>query len=226
MRFKEFQVLVERHFDRKIISVQTDWGGEYQKLNVFFKQIGISHHVSCPYAHQQNGSAERKHRHIVEVGLSLLAHTHMPLKFWDEAFLAATYLINRLPTKILDFSTPFERLFHEKPNYSGLRTFDCSCWPNLQPFNTHKLQFRSKQCVFLGYNNLHKGFKCLDVAAGRVYISCDIVFDETVFPFSKLNPNVGTCLRSEILLLPSHTQPSMLPRLGVNFWMIHVQMCH
>jgi hypothetical protein len=38
----------------------------------------------------------------------------MPLKYWDEAFLAATYLINRLPTKTLDFSSPLEQLFHEK----------------------------------------------------------------------------------------------------------------
>ncbi|KAK1646191.1 hypothetical protein QYE76_063996 [Lolium multiflorum] len=38
--------------------------------------------------------AERKHRHIVEVGLALLAQASMPLKFWDEAFLTATYLIN------------------------------------------------------------------------------------------------------------------------------------
>jgi hypothetical protein len=43
------------------------------------------------------------------MGLSLLAHASMPLKYWDEAFLAATYLINRLPTKILDFSSPLER---------------------------------------------------------------------------------------------------------------------
>jgi hypothetical protein len=52
------------------------------------------------------GSAKIIHRHIVEVGLSLLAHAHIPLKYWDEAFLAATYLINRLPTKVLCFSTP------------------------------------------------------------------------------------------------------------------------
>jgi IS30 family transposase len=133
-----------------------DWCGEYKKLNSFFQQADISHHVPCPYAHQQNGSAERNHRHNVEVCISLLAHASMPLKYWDEAFLAATYLINRLPTKVLDFSSPLEILFHERPNYVGLRTFGCTCWPNLRPFNTHKLQFRSKQCILLGYSNLHK----------------------------------------------------------------------
>jgi IS30 family transposase len=107
-RFKKFQNLVERLFDQKILAVQTDWGGEYQKLNTFFQEVGISHHISCPYAHQQNGSAERKHRHILEIGLSFLSHASMPLKYWDEAFLAATYLINRLPTKTLYFSSPLE----------------------------------------------------------------------------------------------------------------------
>jgi hypothetical protein len=89
-KFLEFQHLVERLFDKKILPVQTDWGGEYHKLHTFFHQVVISHHVSCPYAHQQNGTAERKHRHIVKVGLSLLAHASMPLKYCDEAFLAAT----------------------------------------------------------------------------------------------------------------------------------------
>jgi hypothetical protein len=145
----------------------------------------------------------------VEVGFSLLAHACMALKYWDEAFLAATYLINRIPTKVLDFSSPLELLFKEKPNYGGLHTFGCACWPNFRPFNTHKLQFCSKQCVFLGYNNLHKGFKCLDVVEGWVYISHDVVFDEIVYPFSKLNPNTGSRLRSEVLLLPIDSQPCL-----------------
>jgi histone deacetylase 1/2 len=190
-KFKDFQSLVERSFNRKIISVQTDWGGEYEKLNPFFTRIGISHLVSCPHAHQQNGSAERKHRHIVEVGLSLLAHAHMPLKFWDEAFLAATYLINRVPSKVISFQTPLERLYHVKPDYPSLRVFGCACWPNHRPYNKHKLAFRSKECAFLGYSNLHKGFKCLDISTGRVYISRDVTFDENIFPFSKLHDNAG-----------------------------------
>jgi hypothetical protein len=80
-KFQDFQHLVERLFDRKIIVIQSDWRGEYHKLNAFFQRIGVSHHVSCPCAHQQNGSTERKYHHIVEVGLSLLAHASMPLKY-------------------------------------------------------------------------------------------------------------------------------------------------
>ena len=186
--------------------MQTDWGGEYERLNSFFQQIGISHHVSCPHAHQQNGSAERKHRHIVDVGLSLLANASMPLKFWDEAFLTATFLINILPSKVIKFETPITRLFGTIPDYTSLRVFGCACWPNLRPYNTRKLAFRSKQCVFLGYSSLHKGVKCLDVPTGRVYISRDVVFDESVFPFTSLHPNAGALLRKEILLLPPSLQ--------------------
>ena len=80
-----------------------------------------------------------QNRHIVEVGLSLLAHASMPLKFWDEAFITATSLINRLPSKIINNQTPLERLFHQTPDYSSLRTFGCACWPNLRPYNARKL---------------------------------------------------------------------------------------
>ena len=148
--------MIERQFNTKILAIQMDWGGEYQKLNAFFQRIGISHHVSCPYAHQQNSSTKRKHHHIVEVGLSLLAHASVPLKFWDEAFITATYLINGLSSKVIHGQTPPERLFHQTPNYLTLRIFGCACWPNLCPYNSCKLQLHSKQCVFLGYSNMHK----------------------------------------------------------------------
>jgi IS30 family transposase len=126
-RFMDFQNLVGRLFDWKILDIQTDWGGEYQKLNTFFQRVGISHHVSCPHAHQQNGSTERKHWHIVEVGLTLLAQASMPLKFWDEAFTTAAYLINRTPSRVIDYETPLHRLFQVQPNYLSLRTFGCAC---------------------------------------------------------------------------------------------------
>jgi hypothetical protein len=133
----------------------------------------------------------------------------MPLKLRDEAFQTAAFLIIRLPTPVLNHDSPIEKLFATKPAYFFLRTFRCACWPHLRPYTTHKLSFRSKQCVFLGYNTQHKGYKCLDVATGRVYISCDVVFDDGVFPFSKLHANADAQLCAEISLLPQALLESM-----------------
>ena len=181
--FLQFQKYVECFFNTQIKSVQSDWGGEYRTISTFFKNCGIVHRVSCPHTHQQQGSIERKHRHIVETGLSLLSHAHMPFRFWDDAFQIACYLINRLPTPVIQNKSPFEKLFHFVPNYLFLKTFGCACLPNLQPYNSHKLQPRSLQCVFLGYSILHHGYKCLHIPTGRLYISRDVIFLENLFPF-------------------------------------------
>ena len=79
-------------------------------------QDGVQVRFSCPYTHEQNGVAERKHRSIVEMGLTLLAHSDLPLKFWVEAFVATVFLINNLPTQVLNFLSPFEKLYNIKPN--------------------------------------------------------------------------------------------------------------
>ena len=73
------------------------------------------------------------------MGLTLLAHSSMPLKFWDEAFLTAVFLINRLPSKVINGETPYERLYNQEPDYSFLRTFGFVVWPNLRPYNARKL---------------------------------------------------------------------------------------
>jgi len=104
--------------------MKTNWVGEYEKFNSFFAKAGIVHHVSCPHAHQQNGSAERKHCHIIEVGLAILSHASMPLKFLDGAFqAAATCLINRLPSKTIQHSTSIERVFHKKTRLLTVESF-------------------------------------------------------------------------------------------------------
>ena len=112
-----------------------------KKSICFFQKFGITHKVSCPHAHEQNGSAEWKHRHIVEVGLLLLANASMPLQSWVEAFLTATFLINMLPSKPLNFEKTTKKLLYIKPNYESVSIFGCAFWPNLRPCNKRKLSF-------------------------------------------------------------------------------------
>jgi hypothetical protein len=50
-----------------------------------------------------------------------------------------------------------------------------------------------------------------------VYISLDVVFDESVYPFSQLHPNAGAQLRKSFELLPDH-----LKNLSPDFGNAHV----
>jgi histone deacetylase 1/2 len=129
-------------------------GCEYHRVNKFFWDKGVIHCLSCPQTSAQNGITEHKHKLIIEEGIALLAHSPLPVCFWDEVFLTRVYLINHMPNALPPFS-----LFHEWPDYSLLRSFGSLSWPNLRPYNNHKHHFRSRQCVFLGYSSMHKGKK-------------------------------------------------------------------
>lgn len=175
--------MVKTQYQTNIKALQTDWGGEYHSLSSFLASHGISHRISCPYTLQQSGKVERKNRHVLEVGLSILAHSFVPLKYWLFAFQTVIYLINRLPTPTLHQKSPYYLLHNSLPNYSLLKVFGCSYFPFLRPFNKHKLEFRSTKCIFLGYSANHKGYLCLEKSFGSIYISRHVVFNETIFLF-------------------------------------------
>ncbi|KAH9646728.1 retrovirus-related pol polyprotein from transposon RE1 [Citrus sinensis] len=183
--FQNFKTLVEKQFNLSIKSVQSDWGGEFRSFVIFLQQEGISFRHSCPHTHHQNGVVERKHRHIVETGLTLLAQAQMPLSLWWESFHTASFLVNRLPTPVLNNISPFEKLHNRKPDYQFLKTFGCSCFPLLKPYNKHKLSFHTQKCLMIGYSPIHKGYKCLD-PTGKVYVARNIQFNESEFPYTEL----------------------------------------
>lgn len=161
--------MVENRFSSTIQQIQTDGGGEYisSHFQSFLNKNGILHRKTCPYTSQQNGLAERKLMHILEMGLTLLAHSSLSNRFWVDAFLTTVYIINRLPTPVLDHDSAFAKLYNKAPDYQSLRVFGCRCYPLLRPYNSHKLEYRSKACVFLGYQ--HAGYKCLDPVSNKVY---------------------------------------------------------
>lgn len=161
---------------------------EFTVLRNSLKDLGIQIRHSCPYTHQQNGLVEWKHQHITETGLTLLAQSGLPMTFWWNLFHTETFLINRLPTPVLHNQSPYFKLFGKEPDYTSLQNFGYACYPFLWPYNTSKLHFRTSKCLFLGYSDDHRGYKCLH-SSGRLYISNTVEFHEHEFPFSDLFPS-------------------------------------
>ena len=106
--------MVQTQFHKKIHIFRSDNGKEYfnKILGSFFLETRIIHRSSSNDTPQQNGLAERKNKHLLEVARVFLFITKVPKFFWGETFIIATYLINQMPSKVLNFETPFN-IFHK-----------------------------------------------------------------------------------------------------------------
>ncbi|KAL4018723.1 hypothetical protein IC575_022343 [Cucumis melo] len=162
------------------------WSIKTPLFYLFSPNRGTLVQRSCPHTSQQNGRAERKHRHILDSVRALLLSASCPEKFWGEAALTSVYTINRLPSSVLQNISPFERLYGTPPNYSNLKVFGCACFVLLQPHEHTKLEPRARLCCFLGYGTEHKGFRCWDPLSNRLRISRHVTFWEHTM-FSRLS---------------------------------------
>lgn len=107
----------------------------------------------------------------------------VPRKFWGEALRSASYLVNRTPSRELEFKTPLQTLRElTKTQISeGLvrRIFGCTTYVHQ---NLGKLEPRSVRCMFLGYADAKKGYRCFDPVENKVHVTRDVAFHETI-PF-------------------------------------------
>ncbi|PKU68032.1 Retrovirus-related Pol polyprotein from transposon TNT 1-94 [Dendrobium catenatum] len=182
--FIQFVHFIERQTKYKVQTVRIDGGGEFvnHHFQSFTKSTGIKHQISCPYTPEQNGTAERKHRHKITTTRTLLQTAGLTMNYWLDAACTATYLINQLPSVTTENISPLQRMFQIKPSYQHLRTFGCECYPLSPPIHRTKLTPTSQPCIFLGYSEVSKGYKCLNMVTNNISISRHVKFIKNVFP--------------------------------------------
>ena len=184
--FKNFKNMIQTQFQSKIQILKSDNARDYFNsiLGEFLAQEGIVHLSSCVDTPQQNGIAERKNRHLLEVARSLMFSMNVPKLFWGQAVLTAAYLINRMPSRVLKFQTPCQTLLKSFPTTRLISTvppkiFGCSVFVHINQQHRSKLDPRSLKCIFLGYSSNQKGYKCYSPVTRKFYNSMDVTFFET-----------------------------------------------
>ncbi|BFG28235.1 hypothetical protein CerSpe_145090 [Prunus speciosa] len=186
----KFHQLINTQFHVQIQVFHSDNGREFvnHSLTEFFQQHGIIHQTTTAYTPQQNGIAERKNRHLLDVARSLCFTMQVPKQFWADAVMTAVFLINRMPTRVLDYQTPIKVLsqFHSIPSLLNLppKIFGCLCYVHVHSIHRDKLDPRALKCVFLGYPPSQKGYKCFHPPSGKTYVSMDVEFCEQESYFS------------------------------------------
>ncbi|GJU00031.1 putative RNA-directed DNA polymerase [Tanacetum coccineum] len=178
--------LIKNQFKSTVKIFRSDNGTEFvnQNFHKFCKEKGIVHQTSCAYTPQQNGVVERKHRHLLNVARCLMFQGGIPLRFWTECVLTATYLINRLPSSVLNGKSPYEMIYKNHPNLSHIRMFGCLCFASILS-NHDKLTNRSEKCVMMGFSSSQKGYRLFSLDRHQFLVSRDVKFFESIFPFKE-----------------------------------------
>ena len=175
--YRDFTKMIETRFSKPIKVFRSDNAQQYKahEFTSILHQFGIVPYSSCVGTSQQNGRAERKLRHILDVVRATTIAASTPSTFWREAALTAVYTINRCPP-IVQNQTPYDLLFGSSPSYDLLKVFGCVYFVLLHDHERNKFQSRSHLCCFLGYGIGKKGYKCYDPISKRLRVSRHVVF--------------------------------------------------
>ncbi|KAL2251769.1 UNVERIFIED_CONTAM: Retrovirus-related Pol polyprotein from transposon TNT 1-94 [Sesamum indicum] len=125
---------------------------------------------------------------LLDIARSIMFQSSFPRRFWGDAILSATYLINRFPSAILGWKTPYEILHQKVSSYTHLRTIGCLYFAiKPSPFQS-KFDKRGVKCVLLDYPPARKGYRLLEFDSNTIFTSRNVIFHEKKFPFAQSSP--------------------------------------
>ncbi len=199
--FKDTQALWENQTNETVKKVRCDGAKEFAQgeLGQHFKDSGIEVQLTAPYAHQQNGKAERFIRTLEDDAQTLIADSGLPMSFWGDAVMTASYTRKRIPTSTLpDGKTPYEAMHNQIPDLSHLRRWGCQCFVAIPPELHTKAGPRRFEAIFVGYVEGRIGWRVRDLK-GKYHFSRDVEFNENTPGrlSSKRNSKVDIALKAD-----------------------------
>lgn len=142
----QFKTFVKNQFSRSIKNFQSDNGIEFtsNKVQALFASFGVLHWISWPHTQAWNGRVERKHKHVLGIGLAMMYHLHVPTSYWVDDF---SYAVYDLRLMIL------MKMVVEKPARRHDFTFSFRAFPLMIPDVGHgRIDQQRNDFIILFYN--------------------------------------------------------------------------
>jgi hypothetical protein len=175
--------MIEKQTTRKILALRSDKGGEFlfEAFSSYLHDHGIVQQLTTTHMPSQNGVSERKNRTILNMVRAMLIAGHVPKFLWTEAAHTAVWLLNSLPTKSNNGTTPEERFSGLKPDLSLYKIFGCLTFVHKHKSQRDKLSSRSFLGIQLGLDDTSKAYQVYIPSLRKIQIMRDVFFDETRF---------------------------------------------
>ncbi|OWZ10647.1 Copia protein [Phytophthora megakarya] len=133
-----------------------------KSLKTLYDDHSIDAQPTVPFAHQTNASAERANQTIVTIGRSMLHYAGV-----DKV------------------------IYKSKPNVKHMRNFGCKSYILTSKEKQRKWDLKTREGIFLGYEERSKAYRVYGIEAEKVVISRDVIFDETTLQgFRDVNDEV------------------------------------
>ncbi|XP_019225781.1 PREDICTED: uncharacterized protein LOC109207338 [Nicotiana attenuata] len=170
----ELPIYGERQFNVKVKMIRSDnaleLGNGTQEADLIASEV-ITHQLTCVGTPQQNGIAERKHRHLLEAAF-------------------------------------------QSTKYDYLRNYGCLCYASTLTQGRSKFDERATTCMLIGYPLNQKGYKLLELETKRIFVSRDVKFFESHFPFAKVKPSHNPVFSDSSLSLDSNSSQHIQPEIS------------
>jgi hypothetical protein len=194
--FQDFHILVSNQFNAKVQIICIGNGKEYvnNEFMSYTSDHGIIHQTTCPSTPPQNGVAERKNRHLLEVARSMMFQMNVPKYLWSEAVMTTAYLINRMSSRTLGMKSLAELLLGQREFKLPPKVFGCVCFVRDHRPSMRKIDPHVVKCIFVGYFLTQKGYKCWDPIGRKLFVNMDVIFREFE-PYYTKKGDLDQCLK-------------------------------
>ncbi|CAI7897400.1 unnamed protein product [Closterium sp. NIES-53] len=173
--------MAERESGAKLKSFQSDRGGEYQsqRFRQYLTTRGIKRLISLPYAHQQQGVAERMNRTLQNTMRKLLRGMRLPNHQWPEAMDHAVMLHNLLSSSSLPNNASPHLLWTGKlGNTKMLRVFGCMVQYRPHTVRAGRFSQRAQWGLHLGIEKHYNAWNIFYVHSKETVAARDVIFYE------------------------------------------------